>query len=425
MNINELDKKHIWHPYTQMKTCGDHIAIVKGEGSRIVDSEGNVYIDAISSWWVNLHGHSHPYIAKKVYEQMTTLEHVMFGGFTHEPATQIAHRLTKHLPSNQQKFFFSDNGSTAVETALKITIQYWKNKGKTKTRFLAFENAFHGDTFGAMSTSGRSVFHEAFSDLLFEVAHLAVPTSGNEEKTIAALEKELERDDIAGFIYEPLVQGAAGMICYEPEILNEMLVRCKEKGVLCISDEVMTGFYRTGTFMASQQCETPSDILCMSKGLTGGALPMALTSCTQEIYDVFLDDSIGKAFLHGHSFTANPIGCATAIASLDLLEKEECLERIRTINKKHLQFKDEIATHPMATKLYVRGTIFRMEFKQGEAASYDHKLRDQLYDFFMDKGLLLRPLGNIVYILPPYCITDEELDEIYSAIREALDHFTS
>lgn len=423
MNINELDQKYIWHPYTQMKTYGEHIAIVKGEGSRIVDNKGNVYIDAISSWWVNLHGHSHPYIAEKVYDQMMTLEHVIFGGFTHEPATQIADRLSKHLPDNQQKFFFSDNGSTAVETALKMTTQYWKNKGEKRARFLAFEDAFHGDTFGAMSAGGRSVFSEAFADLLFEVAHLPVPTAGNEEKAIAALEKELERDDIAGFIYEPLVQGAAGMICYEPEILNEMILRCKKKGVLCISDEVMTGFYRTGTFMASQQCETPSDILCMSKGLTGGVLPMALTTCTLDIYNVFLGDTIGQAFLHGHSFTANPIGCATALASLDLLEKEACQERIREINKKHLLFKEEIAAHPMAANLYVRGTIFRMEFDQGGETSYEHKLRDQLYDFFMDRGLLLRPLGNVVYILPPYCVSNEELDEIYDGIRAALDHF--
>lgn len=423
MNINELDEKHIWHPYTQMKTYGEHIAITKGEGSRIVDNKGKVYIDAISSWWVNLHGHSHPYIAQKVFEQMNTLEHVMFGGFTHEPATVLAHRMTKHLPDNQQKFFFSDNGSTAVETALKMTIQYWRNKDERKTRFLAFEGAFHGDTFGAMSASGRSVYHQAFSDLLFEVAHLPLPTLGNEENTLAALEKELQRDDIAGFIYEPLVQGAAGMICYEAGILNEMILRCQKKGVLCISDEVMTGFYRTGTFMACQQCETPSDIICMSKGLTGGVLPMALTTCTIDIYNSFLGDSIGKAFLHGHSFTGNPIGCATALASLDLLEKEACQDRIREINKKHLLFKEEIAAHPMAAKLYVRGTIFRMEFDQGGTTSYDHKLRDQLYDFFMNKGLLLRPLGNVVYILPPYCITNKELDEIYKAIREALDYF--
>jgi len=417
MSLVEKDQKYIWHPFTQMKTAGPALPIVKGEGTLLIDDKGNSYIDAISSWWVNLHGHSHPYIAEKVYEQMLKLEHVVFAGFTHTPAVELCEKLSKHLPSNQGKFFFSGDGSSAVEIALKMSVQYWKNKGESKTRFVALEGAYHGETFGAMSAGARSIFSAPFTDLLFESTHIPFPK--DEQAAIERLKTEIAKGDVAAFIFEPLVQGAAGMRMYKPEILNKLMLICKEAGVLCIADEVMTGFGRTGTTFAVNQVEAQPDFICMSKGLSGGTLPLSLTTCTQAIYDAFLGDDIQKAFLHGHSFTGNPIGCVAAIASLELLEKGECQEAMENIAARHKTFDEQIKTLDVIEDIRQTGTVIAIELK-ADSSGYASTIRQQLYQDFLSQGVLLRPLGNVIYILPPYCITEQELTKVYEVIETKL-----
>jgi adenosylmethionine-8-amino-7-oxononanoate aminotransferase len=418
MSITEKDKKYIWHPFTQMKTAGDALAIVKGEGSLLFDEAGKSYIDAIASWWVNLHGHAHPYLAEKVYEQMQQLEHIVFAGFTHQAATDLCERLSHRLPSNQAKFFFSGDGSSAVEIALKMSIQYWRNKGEKRQRFLALDGGYHGETFGAMSAGSRSIFSAHFHDYLFEVTHLPFPK--DEEACLSALKKELAKGEIAAFIFEPLVQGAAGMRMYSADTLDKMIQLCQTAGVLCIADEVMTGFGRTGSYFASNQLKEQPDFICLSKGLSGGTLPLSLTTCTQAVYNAFLGDDINKAFLHGHSFTGNPVGCASAIASLDLLESNECQESIQRISAKHQEFAQSLANNPLLADIRQTGTILALELKAAKTG-YASEVRASLYQHFIDQGVLLRPLGNVIYILPPYCINDTELDQVYKSIVSALE----
>ena len=412
MGLVEKDKKHIWHPFTQMKSAEAAIPIVKGEGTLLIDEKGNTYIDAISSWWVNLHGHSHPYIAEKVYAQMQKLEHVVFAGFTHNPAVELCEKLSKHLPSNQAKFFFSGDGSSAVEIALKMAVQYWKNKGENKTRFVALDGAYHGETFGAMSAGARSIFSAPFSDLLFECTHIPFPK--DEQAAIQNLKTEIDKGGIAAFIFEPLVQGAAGMRMYKAQTLNKLMQICKEAGVLCIADEVMTGFGRTGTTFAVNQTEAKPDLICLSKGLSGGTLPLSLTTCTNDIFDAFLGDDIQKAFLHGHSFTGNPIGCTAAIASLDLLERKECQRAIKNIAKSHEIFAKRINSIEIIKDIRQTGTILAIELKS-DSSGYASSVRQKLYQDFLDQGVLLRPLGNVIYILPPYCIKEKELEKVYKS----------
>ena len=417
MGLVEKDKKYIWHPFTQMKSAEAAIPIVKGEGTLLIDEKGNTYIDAISSWWVNLHGHSHPYIAEKVYAQMQKLEHVVFAGFTHNPAVELCEKLSKHLPSNQAKFFFSGDGSSAVEIALKMAVQYWKNKGENKTRFVALDGAYHGETFGAMSAGARSIFSAPFSDLLFECTHNPFPK--DEQAAIQNLKTEIDKGGIAAFIFEPLVQGAAGMRMYKAQTLNKLMQICKEAGVLCIADEVMTGFGRTGTTFAVNQTEAKPDLICLSKGLSGGTLPLSLTSCTNDIFDAFLGDDIQKAFLHGHSFTGNPIGCTAAIASLDLLERKECQRAIKNIAESHEIFAKRINSIEIIKDIRQTGTILAIELKS-DSSGYASSVRQKLYQDFLDQGVLLRPLGNVIYILPPYCIKEKELEKVYTVIENQL-----
>ena len=417
MELVEKDKKYIWHPFTQMKSAVAAIPIVKGEGTLLIDDKGNTYIDAISSWWVNLHGHSHPYIAEKVYAQLQKLEHVVFAGFTHNPAVELCDKLSKHLPSNQAKFFFSGDGSSAVEIALKMAVQYWKNKGENKTRFVALDGAYHGETFGAMSAGARSIFSAPFSDLLFECTHIPFPK--DEQAAIQSLKNEIDKGGIAAFIFEPLVQGAAGMRMYKAETLNKLMQICKKAGVLCIADEVMTGFGRTGTTFAMNQIEAKPDLICLSKGLSGGTLPLSLTTCTSNIFDAFLGDNLEGAFLHGHSFTGNPIGCTAAIASLDLLEKKECQTAIKNIAKSLEIFAKRINSIEIIKDIRQTGTILAIELKS-DSSGYASSVRQKLYQDFLDQGVLLRPLGNVIYILPPYCIKEKELEKVYMVIENQL-----
>ena len=421
MSLTEKDSQYLWHPYTQHKTASAPIAITKGKGALLWDENGKEYIDAIASWWVNPYGHSNTFIADAIYKQLTTLEHVLFGGFTHEPAVEVAEKLVTILPNNQQKLFFSDNGSTAVEIAIKVALQYFFNKGEKRTTIIAFENAFHGDTFAAMAASGISLFTDAFQGMFIDVVRIPVPVVGKEQTSCDALAKALKNHDCAGFIFEPLVQGAAGMVMYEPAALDTLIQMCKANNVLTIADEVMTGFGKTGKTFASDYLVEQPDMMCLSKALTGGTIPMAITTFTQEIFDAFYDEDINKALFHGHTFTANPTGCAAALASLELLQTPEMQANLVRVNAKHLAFEKRVQSHPKVVTTRVLGVIFALEIKTESAASYYGNLRNKLYNFFIENGMILRPVGNIVYILPPYVITDEQLEKVYQVVESALE----
>jgi adenosylmethionine-8-amino-7-oxononanoate aminotransferase len=421
MNLTERDSKHLWHPYTQHKTAQLPIAIKKGAGALLWDENEKEYIDAIASWWVNPFGHSNKFIADAIYKQLTTLEHVLFGGFTHEPAVVLGEQLIEMLPNNQQKIFFSDNGSTAVEVAIKVALQYFFNKGEKRTTIIAFENAFHGDTFAAMAASGISFYTQAFEGMFIDVVRIPVPVKGAEQQSYDALRERIKDNACAAFIYEPLVQGAAGMVMYAPEALDELIQICQENKVLTIADEVMTGFGKTGkTFATDYHTEKP-DMMCLSKALTGGTIPMAITTFTQEIFEAFYDDDINKALFHGHTFTANPTGCAAALASLELLKTKDMQANIIRVNNSHLKFQKHIENHPRVLTTRVLGVIFALEIKTKDNESYYGTMRNKLYAFFIDNGIILRPIGNIVYILPPYVITDAQLQKVYKVVEEALD----
>lgn len=399
--------------------------IVKGEGIYFIDAQGRRIIDAISSWWVNLHGHCHPYISQKVSEQLFRLEHSIFSDFTHTPAVELAERLMKHLPGNQAKVFYSDNGSTAVEVALKMTLQYWHNQGIPKNTFIAFENAYHGDTFGGMSVGARNVFNNAFSSLLFGVVTLPLPDRNNIEALKEQISRLAAQGHIAGFIFEPLVQGAAGMLMYEAGLLDDLLAHCREHSIITIADEVMTGFGRTGKFFASDHLHHAPDIICLSKGLTGGYMPMGLTSCSQFIYEAFLSEDKARTFFHGHSYTANPTACSAALASLDLMEQPGTFANIAMIEEEHRSFLRKIALHPSLRAARVCGTIIAFELSTEEHSHYLNRAAEGIAGFFLEKGVLLRPLGNIFYLIPPYIITKEELSVLYSTIEEFLTRVSS
>ncbi len=419
MSLADRDLKVIWHPYTQMKTALPPVPIVRGQGALLYDEDGKCYIDAVSSWWVNIHGHAHPYIAQKVAEQLGRLEHVIFAGFTHPAAVELAERLLELLPGNQQKAFYSDNGSTAVEVAIKMCLQYWHNQAVGRTKILAFKNAYHGDTFGAMAVSGRSAFTAAFEDMLFEVEFIDLPNQAN----IADLMAQVSglKSELACFIFEPLVQGASGMLMYEAEYLDQLMAHCRSQGILLIADEVFTGFGRTGKAFACDHLSSHPDIMCFSKGLTGGTMALGLTTCTQQIFDAFLSDDRLKTLFHGHSYTANPVACSAGIASMDLFVDPSTQINIDRITAAHSQFALKIKGHPRLRTIRQTGTILAMEWETGTDTTYFSSLRDLLYNYFLDAGIILRPLGNIIYILPPYCITDQELNYIYNKIERALE----
>lgn len=420
MNLNEKDKAFVWHPFTHLKSAEEPIVIKRAEGLYYYDENGNKFMDAISSWWVNLHGHAHPHISKRVAEQVMSMEHVMFSGFTHQPAIELAERLLNHLPANQSKIFYSDNGSTAVEVALKMALQFWNNQDEEKPLFIAFENAYHGDTFGGMSVGERNVFNNAFEKLLFDVVHVPLPNAEN----IIDIERQLttlfQNHLVAAFIFEPLVQGAAGMIMYEAQYLDRLIALCKLNKVITIADEVMTGFGRTGKFFANDYLQNKPDIICLSKGLTGGYMPLGVTSCAEYIYKGFISEDKTKTFFHGHSFTANPTACSAALASMDLMEKEETLTRIRRISESHTEFVTKISSHIKLKDIRQCGTILALELNTQEHTHYLNNASEEITNYFLKRGILLRPLGNVFYLIPPYCITDRELAEIYAAIEEYL-----
>jgi len=396
--------------------CKKQRILVKGKAATLYAEDGKCFLDGISSWWANLHGHAHPYIVKKIKDQMEHLEHVSFGDFTHVPAVELAEKLLPLLPGRMSKVFYSDNGSTAVETALKMVFQFWHNQQIKKIKVICFKGGYHGDTFGAMSAAGKNAFNRPFWPYLFEVQPIDPPLKGKEEQSLVQMKTILKEDNVACFIFEPLVLGAGGMIFYSKEGLDALLKMCREYHVLVIADEVMTGFGRTGPFFACEMLQEKPDIMCLSKGLTGGFLPLAITACTEEIYRAFLSEKLSKAFLHGHTYCANPLACSSALASLDLLQQEECSAQRNSIATHHNTFSLTWKDHPSFTRCESLGTILMMEYHSEEGSSYFGSLRDRLYYHFLDAGIILRPLGNVLYVLPPYCMTTEELHTIYDQI---------
>jgi adenosylmethionine-8-amino-7-oxononanoate aminotransferase len=421
MNLSQRDKAVIWHPFTQAQTAKDPIAIVKAEGIWLYAEDGQRYLDGTSSWWVNAHGHCHPYIAEQIAQQAAQLEHIIFAGFTHEPAVLLAEKLLAVLPGNQSRIFYSDNGSTSVEVALKMALQFHFNKGEERTKILAFSNAYHGDTFGAMSVGARNAFNAPFGKLLFEVMHVDAPEQGNEERCIEEFRSILKIENPAAFIFEPLVQGANGMRMHSANVLSELIALCREHGVLTIADEVFTGFYRTGKRFACDYLTHQPDIMCLSKTLTGGTLPLGVTAAPEFVYDAFLSNNKYKTFFHGHSFTANPIACRAAFASLELLEKTECLINIQQIVLDHHQFANELKGHPRIAEIRILGTIIAIELKTDEERGYMNPVSEHITDFFLDQKIYLRPLGNVIYCTPPYIISVLELELVYNAIRAYLE----
>ncbi|WP_299207290.1 adenosylmethionine--8-amino-7-oxononanoate transaminase [uncultured Dokdonia sp.] len=421
MSISAIDQAHIWHPLTQHKTSSAPIPIVRAKGAVLYAEDGKEYIDGIASWYTSMYGHCHSYIIEQVTAQMNTLDQIVFTGFTHQPATTLAQKVLAILPDNQQKIFFNDNGSTAVEAGIKMALQYHHNKDNKRNTLIAFEDGFHGDTFGAMSVSGLSVYNGPFEDYFLKVERIPTPKEDNLDEVLQALQTIIDTHPCAGFVYEPLVQGAAGMQMHHATGLEAILQLCKAHDIITIADEVMTGFGKTGKHFASLHLATYPDIMCLSKALTAGLVPMSLTTCTQEIYDAFLDDTVSKGFFHAHTYSANPIACAAAIAGIDLLVSEEIQHKIQHIQERHTAFAKAIKTHPKALNVRVKGVIFAFELNT-KMERYG-SLRNQLFKHFMDRGVALRPLGNTIYILPPFVISDAQLDTIYKAIEEALEVF--
>ena len=420
---------HLWHPYTQAKTAPPPLKVKSAAGIWLELEDGRQLLDCISSWWVNLHGHAHPKIAAAIYEQAKTLEQVIFAGFTHDPAEQLAEKLLQKLPQNLNRVFYTDNGSTAVEVALKMAYQYWANQNSPRRTIIAFEGAYHGDTVGTMAVGGRSIFSQVFADWLFEVEYLPFPGSylgdtsvaDRETQIIQQLQTQLEEfpDRYAGVIIEPLVQGAGGMQICRTEFLQQLRKVTAEFELPLIFDEVMTGFGRTGDWFACIKAAVQPDIVCLSKGITGGFLPLAVTVCTEQIYAAFSSDDPIKTLYHGHSYTANPLGCAAGLASWELMQENE--PNFKAMEAKHLHHIAALQTDPKLEKFRVCGTIAAMDIVTNDEPGYLNQIGSEIRQRAIERGILLRPLGNVLYLMPPYCITDQELTFVYQTIQQILD----
>jgi adenosylmethionine---8-amino-7-oxononanoate aminotransferase len=420
MNWEEKDQQLIWHPFTPLEGAPEPLFISSAQGIYLHTPDGRRIIDGISSWWVNIHGHCHPAIVKAIAEQAQKLEHVIFAGFTHEPAIQLAENLLKILPSHFSKVFYSDNGSTAVEVAIKLAIQYWRNQRIKKNKIIALQGAYHGDTFGAMSVGDRGAFTSPFHDHLFEVLFLDFPSPEKEEAVINQFTAFVEKQDIAAFICEPLVQAAAGMRMYSAQLLDTLFEIAKKNHVLIIADEVFTGFGRTGKLFATDHLQHKPDLIALSKGITGGSLPLGATVCSKHVVEQFQSKEIEKTFFHGHSFTANPIACAAANASYQLLITQNYLDSINLIQASHKEFVSRIGKSNYLIEARSLGVILALELKTFSKASYFNDIRKKIYPYFLEKDILLRPLGNVLYFLPPYSITASELSLVYNAIEDFL-----
>ncbi|MGA9602466.1 MAG: adenosylmethionine--8-amino-7-oxononanoate transaminase [Methylocystis sp.] len=411
----------VWRPYTQHALQPQAIEIASAEGAWLTAKDGARYLDAISSWWVISHGHRRPEIMQAIRDQTERLDQLIFAGFTHEPAEILARRLVSLTPPGLDYVFYSDSGSTAVEVAIKMALGFWKNRGENRTRVLALEHSYHGDTVGGMSTSARGPFNVSYAPLLYDVERVPFPAPGEEQVTLDALEAACKARP-AALVVEPLILGAGGMLIYSPPVLREMREICARHNVLFIADEVMTGFGRTGTLFACEQAGVVPDIACYAKGLTGGALPLAVTMCRTEIFEAHLAPDRAKALFHSSSFTANPIACAAALANLDIWEKgdaRDSMARTCALQEERIARFAKSARFRNVRRI---GTIAALDLAVDEEG-YLATIGLELMRFFNARGLLLRPLGPTIYVLPPYCVTEQDLDLAYAGIEEAAEAF--
>jgi adenosylmethionine-8-amino-7-oxononanoate aminotransferase len=407
----------VWRPFTQHALHPEAISIARAEGAWLETAHGIRVLDAISSWWVITHGHRHPKIMQAIREQTERLDQIIFAGYTHEPAEQLARRLVEITPEGLDYVFFSDSGSTCVEVAIKMALGFWRNRGESRTQIVALEHGYHGDTIGAMSAGARSVFNAAYEPVLFDVARIPFPYEGHEQETYDALARAC-RDGAAAFIVEPLILGAGGMLIYSAAVLADMKRICEAHGVLFIADEVMTGFGRTGTLFACEQAGVVPDIACYAKGITGGALPLAVTLCKAEIFEAHYSSDRARTFFHSSSYTANPICCAAALANLEIWERENVSGRIADVSAMQEDRISRFGNDARFANVRRLGTITALDL-HAPGEGYLSTTGPKLLQFFTSRGLLLRPLGNTIYILPPYCIEARELDMLYGAIDEA------
>lgn len=412
----------IWHPFTQHGLQPDAIEITHAAGAWLTTRGDRRILDAISSWWVTTHGHCDPRIMAAIKAQAAELDQVMFAGFTHAPAERLAGKLVSIVPPGLGHVFFSDSGSTSVEVAIKMALGHWRNLGEPRTRILALEHGYHGDTVGAMSAGARGVFTNAYEPLLFDVVRIPFPHTGRAQATLDALAAAAAGRTAAAFIVEPLILGAGGMLTYSPHVLAEMARICGRSGTLLIADEVMTGWGRTGTLFACEQAGITPDILCTAKGLTGGSLPLAATLCRAEIFESHRSPDRAKTFFHSSSYTANPLACAAAIANIDTWQTEPVVERVQALASMQAERIARLAASPRLENARQLGTITAVDLMAG-GSGYLAQAAPKLFAFFAERDILLRPLGNTIYVLPPYCITAAELDQVYDAILEAADLF--
>jgi len=412
----------IWHPFTQHAVFPDSVFIDRADGAYLFTKSGERIIDAISSWWVNIHGHNHPKIVAAVQAQAERLDQVIFAGFTHQPAEELAARLVAITPADLTRVFFSDSGSTSVEVALKMAFGYFAHKGRTRRGVVALEHAYHGDTFGAMSVGARGAFNAPYEPFLFDVHRLPFPGKSDEHLTIEAFEELLRArgNEIAALIVEPLVLGAAGMMMYGADTLRALYELCRRHGIIVIADEVMTGWGRTGTRFACEQASITPDILCLSKGLTGGFLPMGVTLASEKIYQAFYSTDRAKTFFHSSSFTGNPLACAAACASLQVWEDEPVVERIGRIQQDLAALSPRLQRRADVESVRQTGTILAFDVRAAEAG-YLSAVSPKLYRYFISSGVLLRPIGQSIYVLPPYCTSRADLEFVVSRIESALD----
>lgn len=407
----------VWHPFTQHAVPPEATLISRGEGAWLEAADGRRIFDAISSWWVVTHGHRHPRIMQAIKDQADRLDQVIFAGFTHEPAEKLARHLVAITPPELEYVFFSDSGSTSVEVALKMALGYWRHLGAKRSRILALEGAYHGDTIGGMSVGERGVFNAPYDPLLFDVERIPFPASGREQATFDALKAACRRGDVAALIVEPLILGAGGMLIYPPNVLAEMKRICTAHDVLFIADEVMTGWGRTGTLFACEQAGIAPDIACYSKGLTGGSVPLAVTLCRAEIFDAHYSTDRSKTFFHSSSYTANPIACAAALANLEIWQNEPVMDRINALAVLHKERLERFRGDKRFADVRQIGTIAALDIVAKDAG-YLADIGPRLYRGFLARGLLVRPLGNTIYLMPPYCSTADDLDQAYNAIDQ-------
>ena len=415
-----MSASRVWHPFTQHAIEPAALKIARTDGAYLETPDGRRILDAISSWWVITHGHRHPAIMAAIAEAAANLDQVIFAGFTHQAAEDLAQALVALTPDGLNHVFYSDSGSTAVEVALKMALGFFANRGQPRARIIVMEHSYHGDTIGAMSVGARGVFNAVYAPLLFDVARIPFPFAGREQDTLDALEALVRDEKAAALIVEPLICGSGGMLMYRPQVLGDMARLAARFGTLFIADEVMTGWGRTGTLFACEQAGIQPDILCTSKGLTGGAIPLAATLATDAIYDAHLSPDRSKTFFHSSSYTANPIACAAGLTNVKVWQEEPVQSRINRLVVAQSQRMSALSGHHRFANARTCGTIGAIDLKVSDAG-YLANIGLKLRSFFLERDILLRPLGNTLYVMPPYCVSEPELDRIYDAIAESAE----